>query len=84
MFSLFPRALRVRVVPILTAGTLNERYVKYDVEIRVSLMRWHTISQYDSFVDAINYINKMENSLRIKRVGAILRSAKEVRESETN
>ena len=84
MFSLFPRALRVRIVPILTVGNLNERYVKYDVKIRVSPMRWRTISQHDSFVDAINYVDKMEKSLRIKRVGTILRSAKEVRESETN
>lgn len=84
MFSLFTKGLRVRVVPILTAATSNERYVKYDVKIRVSPMRWRTISQYDSFVDAINYVDNMEKSLRIKRVGAILRSAKEVGESETN
>lgn len=77
MFNLFPKSLRVRVVPILTAGTLNERYVKYDVKIRVSPMKWYTISQYDGFVDAINYVDKMEKYLHIKRVGAILRSAKE-------
>ena len=84
MFSLFYKALRVRIVPILTAGTLNNRYVKYDVKIRVSPMKWRTISQYDSFVDAISYVDKMEKYLHIKRVGNILRSAKEVRESETN
>lgn len=77
MFNLFPKALRVRVVPIRTKETFSEFYVKYDVKVRVSLMRWFTISQHDNFVDAISYVDKMEKDLRIKRVGAILTAAKE-------
>ena len=83
MFGLFPKALKVRVVPILTEASLNNRYVKYDVEIRLSIRKWHTVSQYNSFVDAITYVDKMDKFLRIKRVGAILRSDREVRENET-
>ena len=84
MFNLFHRTLKVRVVPILTEATLNNRYVKYDVKIRLSPTRWRTISQYANFVDAITYVDKMEKFLRIKRVGTILRSDKGIREIETD
>lgn len=78
MFRLFSKSLPVRVVPILVDASFSEQNVKYNVQVKTSLLypKWRTISQYDNIVGAVECVDTLELGLRLKRTGAILRSVK--------
>ena len=84
MFRLFYKSLPVRVFPILVDASFSEQNVKYNVQVKTSLLypKWYTISQYDSIVGAVECVDILELGLRVKRTGAILKSVKKGKISE--
>lgn len=76
--NLFTNSIPVRVVPLLVGIGRGEQEIKYDVQAEVLPMTWRVISQKNNIVDALAYVDEMEETLRVNREGAILRSAKRV------
>ena len=76
--NIFTNYIPVRVIPLLVGIGHGEQEIRYDVQAEVLPMTWRVISQKSNIVDALAYVDKMEETLRVKREGAILRSAKRV------
>lgn len=76
--NLFTNSIPVRVVPLLVGIGRGEQEIRYDVQAEVLPMTWRVISQKNNIVDALAYVDEMEETLRVNREGAILRSAKRV------
>lgn len=74
--NIFTNYIPVRVIPLLVGIGHGEQEIRYDVQAEVLPMTWRAISQKSNIVDALAYVDKMEETLRVRREGAILRSAK--------
>lgn len=74
--NIFTKSIPVRVIPLLVEIGRGEQEIRYDVQAEALPMTWRVISQKNNIVDALAYVDEMEETLRVRREGAILRSAR--------